>query len=278
MNSERRIATQFTHPHTAGLRAREFETQKINPRVAIDFSKFSKMEWVSPIGFVLKKDGTIRIYVDYHELNAVTICNSCPIQRTHECIDLLGDEKIFSTLNTRSGCWLVKIAEEHRAKTAFCLNMASFVSRACPFGLKSAPGTFHRAMDVLLKKVKWPLSLFPFRRYRHIIAYVTRTYMAYWTSFDATIRCMGDIEPEETRSFTNRIDFLSHVILHEPLEVSIRTIAAIRRLEHPTVPRDGTTIISRAVQSSRHFVPILPCVAAPLNNKLAGVNRRPLTD
>lgn len=109
---------------------------------------------------VPKKDGTLRICVDYRKLNALTIRDSYPIPHMEECINSLGDATMFSTLDATSGFWQAEIAEEDRDKTAFTPHHGLFRFNRTPFKLKNAPGTYQREMDVLLTKVKWQGALF----------------------------------------------------------------------------------------------------------------------
>lgn len=76
-------------------------------------------EWVSPIVFVPKRKGSLRVCVDYRRLNAGTVRDSFPILRMSECIDSLGKAKIMSTLDTTPGYWQIKVDEKDVDKTTF---------------------------------------------------------------------------------------------------------------------------------------------------------------
>jgi hypothetical protein len=75
--------------------------------------------WGCPAIFVLKKDQTQRLCIDYQPLNAVTVKNKYPLP----CIDLLFDQligaQVFSKIDLRSGYHQIKIREEDIPKTAF---------------------------------------------------------------------------------------------------------------------------------------------------------------
>ncbi|KAI4293168.1 hypothetical protein PAPHI01_2442 [Pancytospora philotis] len=79
----------------------------------------SNSEWSSRIVPVNKKDGTLRMCIDFQPLNKITKRDQYPIPRTDDIFDALGKAKIFSTLDATSGFYQVEIAPQDRSKTAF---------------------------------------------------------------------------------------------------------------------------------------------------------------
>lgn len=65
--------------------------------------KPSDGKWTSPILFVKKKDGTLRLCVDYRKLNDITIKDAFPLPNIDELLDSVGGAKYFSTLDAASG-------------------------------------------------------------------------------------------------------------------------------------------------------------------------------
>lgn len=111
----------------------------------------SNSEWASPMVIVRKKDGGIRLCVDYRRLNSVTAVDPYPMPRIDDLIDRLGHAKYISTLDLSRGYWQVPVAESDRPKTAFTTHTGLFQFRVMPFGLSGAPATFQRMMDGLLQ-------------------------------------------------------------------------------------------------------------------------------
>ena len=103
-----------------------------------------------PVLFVKKKDGSLRLVIDYRKLYEITIRNSYPLPLISELIDRVKGSKFFTKLDLKSSYNLVRIKEGEEYKTAFCTRYGHFEYLFMPFGLKNAPATFqHFINDVL---------------------------------------------------------------------------------------------------------------------------------
>ena len=102
----------------------------------------SASEWSSPIVLVKKKDGTLRMCVDYRRLNSVSQADAYPMPRIDDLIDRLGKAKYITTIDLTRGYWQVPVVEASRSKTAFTTLVGLFQFRVMPFGLHGAPATF----------------------------------------------------------------------------------------------------------------------------------------
>ena len=110
----------------------------------------STSEWAFPIVLVKKKDGSLRMCVDYRRLNAVANADAYPMPCVDDMIDSLGKAKYILTLDLARGYWQVPVAEESQSRTAFTTPYGIFQFRVMPFGLHGAPATFQRMLDQLL--------------------------------------------------------------------------------------------------------------------------------
>ena len=77
--------------------------------------------------------GTLRFFVDFRRLNALTIPDNYPLPQMEDCIDSLGKARLFTTLDALWGYWQVPIAERDRYKTTFTSHMGTFRYKRMPF-------------------------------------------------------------------------------------------------------------------------------------------------
>ncbi len=103
--------------------------------------------YASPIVLVKKKDGALRLCVDYRQLNRKTRKDAFPLPQIEESLDALSGARWFSTLDLASGYNQMPVEERDKCETAFCTPFGLFEFNRMPFGLCNAPSTFQRLME-----------------------------------------------------------------------------------------------------------------------------------
>lgn len=112
--------------------------------------------WSAPVHLVPKKldasgERKYRMVIDYRRLNEITVDDKYPLPNITDLFDKIGKAQYFSTIDLASGYHQIEVNEQDRAKTAFTTQSGHYEFKRMPFGLKTAPATFQRAMDNVLR-------------------------------------------------------------------------------------------------------------------------------
>lgn len=107
----------------------------------------SRSPYASPIVVVRKKNGQIRMCVDYRTLNRRTIPDQYTVPRIEDALACLSGSKWFSVLDLRSGYYQIPLSDDDKEKTAFICPVGFFEFERMPQGITGAPATFQRIME-----------------------------------------------------------------------------------------------------------------------------------
>nr|GEU70472.1 hypothetical protein [Tanacetum cinerariifolium] len=101
----------------------------------------------APVLFVKKKDGSFRMYIDYRELNKLTVKNRYPLLRIDDVFDQLQGSRVYSKIDLRSGYHQLRVREEDIPKTAFRTCYGHYDFQVMSFGLTNVPAVFMDLMN-----------------------------------------------------------------------------------------------------------------------------------
>jgi hypothetical protein len=107
--------------------------------------------WGAPVLFVKNKDGTLRLCIDFQQLNMYTINNKYPLPRIDDLFDQLRGEDIFSNIDLRAGYHQVRIKEEYIHKTTFRTKYGNYEFVVMSFGLTNVPVVFMCLMNGIFR-------------------------------------------------------------------------------------------------------------------------------
>ena len=199
-----------------------------------DFIRPSFSPWGAPVLFVKKKDGTLRLCIDYRELNKVTIKNKYPLPRIDDLFDQLQGASVFSKIDLRSGYHQLKIKKEDIHKTAFRTRYGHYEFLVMPFGLTNAPAAF---MDLMNRVFKNFLDQFVIVFIDDILVY-SRSKEEHEEHLRIVLQTLRKnrlyAKFKKCEFWLEQVAFLGHVISKKGISVDPGKIEAVSNWPRPT--------------------------------------------
>ena len=223
--------------------------------------------WGAPVLFVKKKDGSLRLCIDYRELNRVTVKNKYPLPRINDLFDQLAGATIFSKIDLRSGYHQLKIKREDVPKTAFRTRYGHYKFLVLPFGLTDAPAYF---MDLMNHVFHTSLDKFVVVFIDDILVY-SKTREDHIEHLRTALKTLADhklcAKLKKFDFWMEKVHFLGHVISAEGISVDPAKIATVVDWPRPT---NATKVRSflRMPGYYRRFVKDFSKIATPLTRLL----------
>jgi hypothetical protein len=219
--------------------------------------------WGAPVLFVKKKDGTMRLCIDYRELNRVTIKNKYPLSRIDNLFDQLKEASVFSKIDLRSGYHQLKVREEDVQKTAIRTRYDHYEFMVMPFGLTNAPSVF---MDLMNRVFYNYLDQFVVVFIDDILVYSTNHH-----EHGEHLKKVLDILREKKlfaklkkcEFWLKKVSFLGHIISGDGVEVDPSKIEVVVKWERPTNVHDIRSFLGLAGYY-RRFVKGFSTLSGPL--------------
>jgi hypothetical protein len=205
---------------------------------------------VSPVGapglFVKKKNGSMRMCVDYRELNRVTIKNKYLLPRIDNLIDQLKGASIFSKIDLLSGYHQLKVREEDIPKTAIWTRYGHYEFLVMPFGLNNAPSVFMELMNRVFQEY---LESF-------VVVFINDilVYSANHVKREEHLRTVMEklrenkwfAKLKKCEFWLEEVSFLGHVVNKNGLAVDRAKVKAVVEWERPTNVREICSFLGLA--------------------------------
>jgi hypothetical protein len=223
----------------------------------------------APILFTPKKDGELRLCVDYRALNKLTIKNRYPLPLIGEILDRLVGAKVFTKLDLRNAYHRIRIREGDEWKTAFRTRYGHFEYLVMPFGLANAPATFQAYINqaliglVDISCVVYLDDILIFSRdpstHRRDVAAVLERLRQYGL-YAKLPKCQFNV---------TTVEFLGFVLSPEGVAVERSRIETVVEWPEPKSYREVQVFLGFA-NSYRRFIAKYSKIAAPLSGLLKG--------
>jgi hypothetical protein len=220
--------------------------------------------FAAPVLFVRKKEGTLRMVVDYRQLNAITISDRYPIPRIDDLIDKLKGAKVFTSMDLLSGYHQVRLKEEDIPKTAFRTPFGLYEFKVLPFGLTNAPATFQRLMNELFHD---------FIREGFVVVYLddllifSKSHTQHLEHVRRVLERMRTVELFakliKCDFMTEELFYLGHIISKDGVKVDPRKTCRVQEWPRPQIVKHIRQFLGLA-NYFRKYIKGYSTVAAPL--------------
>ncbi|KAL6727416.1 hypothetical protein Aduo_009295 [Ancylostoma duodenale] len=225
----------------------------------------SRSEWASPVVLVKKKDGALRLCVDYRELNKVTKHDSYPLPSIDVILQSLGGKRYFSTMDMMSGYWQIRLSEEAKKKSAFTTSEGLFEFQVLPFGLTTSPAEFQRMMDMVLEGsgVK-DKEVFV---YIDDILIATESLDRHYAVVEIVLKALQKVnlklKPQKCEFLKREVSFLGHIIDENGVRTDPDKVKKIVEYPTPGKVKELRTFLGMAAYY-RKFILNFSRIAKPL--------------
>lgn len=229
----------------------------------------SESPFASPIVVVKKKNGSIRLCVDYRKLNNQTIKDAYALSNIEETFSTLTGSKWFSVMDLKSGYYQVEVEEEDKYKTAFVTPMGFWEFNRMPQGVTNAPSTFQRVME----KCMGSLNL------KEVLVLLDDLIVFSSSLEELEERLMKvlnrlkefglKLSPDKCRFFMKSVKYLGHIVSEEGVKTDPDKISALTTWPKPTNIRELKSFLG-FTGYYRRFVKDYSKIARPLNALTAG--------
>ena len=214
--------------------------------------------------FVKKKDDTWRLYIDYRQLNKVTIRNKYPLPRIDDLFDQLQGARVFSKIDLRSGYHQLRIKELDIPKTTFRTRYGHYEFLVMSFGLTNAPAAF---MDLMNRVFRPYLDWFVIVFIDDILVY-SRSELEHERHLGLVLQTLRQYQLyakfSKCEFWLSRVGFLGHVVSADGIYVDPQKVEAMEKWEQPTTVTEVRSFLG-LVGYYRRFIEGFSKIAGPLH-------------
>lgn len=241
--------------------------EEIDKMLKAGVIRISNSPHAQEVVLVMKKTGDWRFCIDFRRLNDFTVSDEFPLPRISDLVRGIKDSKFFVALDLRSGYWQVLMDPDSIQYTAFRTRSGLYEFTVMPFGLKTAPATFSRLMDLVLGDMYWKGVCV----YLDDVLVHSQTFEGVMTLLEEVLSRLKDanltLAINKCEFFPKRLEYLGFIAEDGVLKPNIEKIEALKKIKTPRNVKDVRSLLG-CVGYFRIFIPDFSRLAEPLNRLL----------
>ena len=250
----------------APAKLKEFKVQ-LQELLDKGFVRPSVSPWGAPVLFVKKKYGTLRMCIDYWQINKLTVKNKYPLPRIKDLFYQLKGAGVFSKIDLRSGYYHLRVKEVDVPKTAFRTQYGHYEFLVMPFGFTNAPAAF---MDLMNRVFRPYVDQFVVVFIDDILVY-SKDAQEHEQHMRIVLQTLREkklfAKLSKCDFWLNEVSFLSHIVLAKGIRVDPTKVEAVVNWKPPRNVTEVRSFLGLAGYY-RRFVRGFSVIASPLTELL----------
>ncbi|CAI5655207.1 unnamed protein product [Oreochromis niloticus] len=229
----------------------------------------SESPFSSPIVVVRKKNGQVRLCIDYRKLNLQTVKDAYALPRMDDTFAALSGSRWFSVLDLKSGYYQIEVDEADKPKTAFVCPLGFWEFNRMPQGVTNAPSTFQRLME----KCMGDMNLKEVVVFLDDLIVFSRTLEEHEARLMKVLNRLKEyglkLSPEKCKFFQSSVRYLGHVVSEWGVETDPEKIAALKTWPVPQRLKELRAFLGFCGYY-RKFIKGYSNIVKPLNDLTSG--------